>query len=405
MASPMTLTPSRLVGVLFFLSLPITGLTIYYPGYLHHIGVGPATTGTLLAAAGIAGAAGLFVGGRLADRVGREQVLLTGAGLMAAGSVLLAISSNPAALLLGALAGGVGYTGSLAGGLFQSCFSPILAGLAKPGRRTEAMARAELAWALSAASGALVAGLPSLLSGPLPDWLAWRAPFWVTAISASAGVCLLLAFGTRARPTMARPAPEERRLGRERARVLKLAAVEVVHGAAVGILTLLPLWLALRFGLGVGQVSLAYFAAQAAGVLMLLALPALAVRFGDGRSVVVLCILDGILILAVAVSQWALLAVALLVVRSGVNSMFWAIQHSLFQGLVRPQLRATATSIILGSWTVGTGLLPAAAGYGLARGLLVPTLAAAGVLVLLVAALWSRVLRPDAIRDIETQAL
>ena len=173
-----------------------------------------------------------------------------------------------------------------------------------------------------------------------------------------------------------------------------VAGIEVAHGAGAGILTLMPLWLALRFGLGNGQISLTYFAAQATGVVMLTMLPPIARRFGDRRSVIVLCVLDGAMLLVVAFSPWPWLAIVFLVGRYGVNSMFWAVQHSLIQGLVRPAVRATATSIILGGWTVGTGLSPAAAGVGLARGLLAPTLALAALLILSVALLWSRMLDP-----------
>jgi hypothetical protein len=48
---------------LFFVSVPITALTIYYPNYLHHLGKDPVTVGSHVTLAGLGGAVGLFGAG------------------------------------------------------------------------------------------------------------------------------------------------------------------------------------------------------------------------------------------------------------------------------------------------------------------------------------------------------
>jgi dipeptide/tripeptide permease len=77
--------------------------------------------------------------------MGQEPALVCSAALMAIGSLLLLVSANSSALLMGAVIGGVGYTGAFAGGCFRSSFNPVLASLVTVTPRTSAMVHAELA--------------------------------------------------------------------------------------------------------------------------------------------------------------------------------------------------------------------------------------------------------------------
>ncbi|MHB1208084.1 MAG: MFS transporter [Acidimicrobiales bacterium] len=132
--------------------------------------------------------------GSLGDNFGRKKVMLLGAGIFCAGSVVCAVSTSSAELIIGRVVMGIGAAGSEPGTL--SMIRHIY-----PERRRRA--RALGTWA--AVSGLALAMGPVLGATLVGIW-SWRAVFWFNLLFGSlALVCAALFLPESSDPSRARP--------------------------------------------------------------------------------------------------------------------------------------------------------------------------------------------------------
>lgn len=96
--------------------------------------------------------------GWVSDRIGRRRALLIGVSVLILGFGLMALTSDPTLILLGAFVGGAGDA------LFVVSVSPLLAGLTKPQNRS-------LVFSLNMASMTFASVFGNYLAGQLPGWL------------------------------------------------------------------------------------------------------------------------------------------------------------------------------------------------------------------------------------------
>ncbi len=96
--------------------------------------------------------------GWVSDRIGRRRALLIGVSVLILGFGLMALTSDPNLILLGAFVGGVGDA------LFVVSVSPLLAGLTKPQNRS-------MVFSLNMASMTFASVFGNYLAGQLPGWL------------------------------------------------------------------------------------------------------------------------------------------------------------------------------------------------------------------------------------------
>jgi MFS family permease len=370
----------KIIGSVFLNGIPMGVLTVYYPLHLHRLGIDAGVIGRNLSLIGLSGGAVLLAAGPAADHLGRRPVLLAGSLLTAAGSFVLAVASGPWGLLLGGLVGGAGLVGGVGRALVNTATNPLLAAVAGEERTTAALAGAELAWVTSAALGALLAGGPAMLTA-------------LTGLDeVRAARLLLLLCGAVATGALLRSVREPGgRLGGDRAAfgqlvrqdrlsLVRLALALGLHGAGVGVLTLLPLWFALRFAVGTGPIAVWFAAAQLGSIACIPVVPWILQRYGIARCAAVFGLLASVCVGLMALASTAVLAALLYAGRSIFNGMLWPAQHALVQQEVAPAIRATATSVAMGSWTLGTTLFALLSGDLLARGSLVLTLEMGAVL-------------------------
>jgi MFS family permease len=370
------------LGSVFLNAIPMGVLTVFYPLYLFHLGIGAAVIGRNLSLIGFIGGVVLLAAGPVADHVGRRPILLAGSALTAAGSFTLAASTSSWALLLGGLLGSAGLTGGIGRAFINASTNPFLTALAGDVRATSVLAGAEFAWTSASAVGALMAAGPTVLTAVagLGEVSAARLLFCLCGLSALGGLLLL----GRVRESWDRipgaRAEFSRLLRQEWRPLLRLALILGLHGAGVGVLTLLPLWFALRFGVGTGSIAVWFAVAPLASLACIPAVPVMVRRYGIAKCAAVFGLLASACVALMALATTVALAAILYVGRSIFNGMLWPAQHALVQQSVAPAIRATATSAAMGSWALGTTLSALLTGDLLSRGRLVLTLEVGAVL-------------------------
>lgn len=371
----------------FFSSLPLGLLLVFFPLYLHDLGLKSLLIGAVFTLAGIGSSLLLIVIGPLADRFGRRAFLLIGMAAPMLGFLIFAASTNTAWLIVASMLGGVGFSGGLGGGLVTATFNPILAGTVPPRLRTAVMALNECCWVAAIGAGALLAGLPTVLAHAHVASLltADRAMFIGCLVATATATLILLPVHDRrevevdactdlenASPARAaRGAPSVEPLRPHLSLILKLAVFFSLQGAGLGVaVQLLPLWLTLRFHTNAESISPWFAAAQVAGLPVILLVPWLARRVRIAGAILLVSAASTILLAGVPFMPALWLACTLFVLRSMLVSMQWPAQHSFLQGAVPPGLRGAATSIAIGCWSVANALLPSLGGWLLDRKLL-----------------------------------
>jgi MFS family permease len=355
---------------MFLGSLPIGLLLVFYPLYLHDLGMHSLLIGNIFTVAGIASSGLLVVIGPAADRFGRRRFLLAGTALPAVGYLIFLLSTATPWLVVASILGGVGFSGGLGGGLVTATFNPILAGTVEPARRTSMLAYNEVAWVAAMGLGSLLAALPALLArAHLMAGL--TADRWLFVF------CLLVSMGATAallpvheRYSIHRTTPEQPRRATGKATrtafplILKLAVFFTLQGAGLGLVVqLLPLWFQLSFHTTAAAIAPWFSAAQLAGLPLIMVVPWLARRIGVAGVILFAASSSLLFMVGVPFAGGVSLAGLLYVCRSALVSMQWPAQHSFLQGAVDPRVRGTATSVTLGCWSIANALLPSLTGY------------------------------------------
>jgi predicted MFS family arabinose efflux permease len=204
-------------------------------------------------------------------------------------------------------------------------------------------------------------------------WAA-RALFLLCGIVATAGLVLLWSVREPGKQLGGDRIAFGRLVRQDGFSLVRLALALGLHGAGVGVLTLLPLWFALRFGVGTGPIAAWFAAAQLASMACIPIVPRILQRYGTARCAALFGLLASACVGLMALASTVVLAALLYAGRSIFNGMLWPAQHALVQQDVAPAIRATATSAAMGSWTLGTTLFALLSGDLLARGSLVLTL-------------------------------
>jgi MFS family permease len=349
----------RLLYVAAFLRAFATGaLGVLLGLHLDHVGLSFAAIGGVVAA-GLSGAAFaalvvIFAG----DRVGRRVTLVALATLGAAGTLVVAIASDPAAIGLAALVGmlnGMGRDRGAALVIDQA----ILPATTTPATRTTAFAWYNVLQDAGHALGALAAGVPQLLVGALAinEQIATRdALFGCAAISLITAVAYLGLSPAIELPSRTTPTPP---LAAATRRALwKISALFALDGIGGGFLSaaLVSVFFTERFGVGAASLGLLYFAARLANAGSHLAAAWLAKRIGLVNTMVFTHLPSSLLLVTVAFAPSWPIAAALFLLREGLVEMDVPTRQSYVMALVAPEERTRASGIThlvrLGAWAI-----------------------------------------------------
>ena len=354
-------------------------VAVLLPAYLLALGFGQLEVGFISSATLAGSALATLAVGALGHRWPLARLLRGAALLMAATGLAFAGLASFWPLLLVAF---VGTLNPSSGDV--SVFLPLeharLAGAATGHARTALYARYTLAGSLSAAVGALAAGIPPWLGTHAGVSLeaGLRAMF---AVYGLLGLVVWTIYRTLPIPKSGVEAPAAP-LGASRRVVVRLAGLFSVDAFAGGLVVnaLLALWLFERFGMSLGEASLFFFVTGLLSSASQLAAPVVARRIGLLKTMVWTHIPANLCLVAAALSPWLPLALVLLFVRSALSQMDIPTRTAFVMALVTPGERAAAASFTAVPRSLASAASPALAGAWMAAGWLAAPLVASGLL-------------------------
>ncbi|MEO6746308.1 MAG: MFS transporter [Caldimonas sp.] len=354
-------------------------VAVLLPAYLLALGLGQLEVGFISSATLAGSALATLAVGTIGHRWPLPRLLRAAALLMAATGLAFAGLASFWPLLLVAF---VGTLNPSSGDV--SVFLPLeharLAGAASGHARTALYARYTLAGSLSAAVGALAAGIPPWLGAHagVPLETGMRAMF---AVYGAVGLIVWAIYRSLPAPRSGVEEPAAP-LGASRRVVVRLAGLFSLDAFAGGLVVqaLLALWLFERFGLSLGQASLFFFVTGLLSAASQLAAPVVARRFGLLNTMVWTHIPANLCLVAAALSPSLPLALTFLFVRSALSQMDVPTRTAFVMALVTPGERAAAASFTAVPRSLASAASPALAGAWMAAGWLAAPLVVSGLL-------------------------
>jgi MFS family permease len=309
-----------------------------------------------------------------ADRIGRRQMLLIGAILMAGAGFAFALTGNFFFLVAAGTIGVISPSGNEVGPFLpieQAALSHVV-----PAReRTTVFAWYALAGAFATAAGSLFAGIvtQALQKAGVPVLSSERA---IIVFYAAMGVLLGLLFQRLSPAAEVRqdksPAGAHRTLlgiGASRGVVFRLASLFALDAFGGGFIvqSFAAYWFYLRYGVAPATLGGIFFGANVLAGLSALAASRLAARIGLVKTMVFTHLPSNILLVLIPLMPNLPLAVFILFLRFSISQMDVPTRQSYTMAIVRPDERSAAAGITGVARTTGAALAPVFAGLLFAR--------------------------------------
>ncbi|WP_096031164.1 MFS transporter [Caballeronia fortuita] len=354
-------------------------IAVLLPGYLLALGFGQLAVGLISTATLFGSAFATILVGVLGNRFAARVLFRFAAVLMMATGVAFAGLSSLWPLLVVAF---VGTLNPSSGDV--SLFLPLeharLAESATGDARTALFARYSLVGALSAALGALAAGVPEWVAARsvVSPLMAMRIMFVVYAVSGAVIWMLYRRLPVRQFSIDTPRMP----LGPSRGIVTRLALLFSVDAFAGGLLvnSLMTLWLIQRFGLSLGAAGQFFFWAGLLSAGSQLAAAPLSRRIGLLNTMVFTHIPSSVCLIVAAFSASLTLALTLLLIRSALSQMDVPTRSAYVMSAVTPAERPAAASFTAVPRSLASALAPTLSGALLGLGWLGAPLVACGAL-------------------------
>src|SRR6266702_4158886 len=343
-------------------------------------GFEPAAIGILITVSLVGDMVGTYVIGLVTDTWGRRHTLALLSLLMAGTGLIFGLMTSYPVLLGAAFFGTLGTSASETAP-FLPIDQAMIAQVTGPSRRTALFARYNLIAQLGAAGGALVVGLPGLLTqSELHPAFGIRLLFGVYAALALvvAGLSLRLSSSVEAplhgpvqlTSIWQRLLPP---LHRSRGIVWRLTALFSVDALAGGLVvqSLMALFFHLRFGVSLTTLSALFFGANLLSALSFLVAVPLARRFGLLNTMVFTHLPSNILLALVAFAPTYPIAATLLLLRQTLSQMDVPTRQAYTMALVAPEERTAAASVTSLARSIGSASSPVFSGLLLQGPLLV----------------------------------
>ncbi len=285
-----------------------------------------------------------WIVGRYVEAVGRRRVLLAGGALMVFTGLAYASTEAVPILVVVAFFGTVNPTSGDVSS-FLPVEQAILAQTGEPLSRVHTFAWFSVIGSIAAAFGALASALGPLLAAVTPLGSASATPvlFLAYAILGLATVAIVARLGQAAEL----PAGSDTGgLGPSRGRVWGLSGLFALDSFAGGLVvqSVIALFFLRKFDLDPAVIGAVFFGTSLLAALSFLASARLATRFGLVNTMVFTHLPSNALLVGVAVSPVAWLAVAFLFARSMLSQMDVPPRQALVVSVVEPGERAAAAA-------------------------------------------------------------
>jgi MFS family permease len=334
--------------------------------YLDAIGLSTTAIGWIFTAALTGGAVMTVIITSIADSVGRKNLLIFGAILMALAGWVFAVSGNPIMLVLAAVFGTISPSGKEVGP-FLSIEQAILPQTAADQQRTTVFSAYNLVGSLAGATGALAVALPQRFATTAVSGFRFLVWSYVACALVMLALFFLLSDSIEAKKK-ARARDGEIGVRRSRRMVAKLAALFALDAFAGGFIvqSIVAYWFYLRYGTDLNQLSGIFFGINILSALSFLAAPAIARRIGLLNTMVFTHLPSNFLILLVPLMPNLELTVIMLLARNLLSQLDVPTRQSYTMAIVEPDERAAAAGLLSVSRNTGAALAPLFTGVMLA---------------------------------------
>ena len=339
-------------------------LSVILALYLAQVGLSTAQIGALLTFTLIGDAGVSLWITTSADRIGRQRMLILGAGLMLFAGIVFAATEDFVLLILAAIIGVISPSGNEIGP-FLSIEQAALSQIVPNDQRTRVFAWYNLVGSFATATGALTGGtLAQLLQAngfaPLASYRA------IVLVYAALGIVLAFLFSRLSRnvETTQRVVPTRIGLHRSRNVVLKLSALFALDAFAGGFIvqSLVAIWLHFRFGVVPAVLGSIFFAANILAGISALSAARIAARIGLINTMVFTHIPSNVLLILVPLMPDLPLAILVLLARFSISQMDVPTRQSYTMAVVDPDERSAASGVTTIARSIGAALSPTLAG-------------------------------------------
>lgn len=300
-----------------------------------------------------------------ADRIGRQRMLILGAGLMVFAGILFALTRNFLLLLIAATIGVISPSGYEVGP-FLSIEQAALSEILPDERRTRVFAWYNLVGSFATALGSLAGGsLVQALQGlEMRPLVSYRA---VVIGYAAIGLMLGLLFTQLSSAVEVSQVSDptqklKSRFGLHRSRgvVLKLSALFSIDAFAGGFVlqSILAYWFHVRYNVPPGLLGTIFFGANILAGISALTAAWVASKIGLIKTMVYTHIPSNILLILVPLMPNLPLAIAVLLMRFSISQMDVPTRQSYTMAVVSPDERSAAAGITGIARTTGASLSP-----------------------------------------------
>ncbi|MEA2523491.1 MAG: hypothetical protein QOF73_718 [Thermomicrobiales bacterium] len=338
-------------------------VSVLLPLHLATLGFGNTRVGAVVTATLVGSAALTLAVGLLAHRFPRRALLLRASLLMAATGLGFAFVHDFWPLLVVAFVGTLNpSSGDVS--VFLPTEQALLPQTVAASGRTSLFARYSLAGSLSAAVGALAAGLPEFLDHRTSLRLdhALDGMFLLYGALGLTTLAFYRSLSPAVEPAGGRSISP---LGASKRIVYRLAALFSLDSLGGGFVvqSLLALWLFQRFDLSVATTGTIFFWSGLFSAFSQLAAPRLAARIGLVQTMVFTHLPANLFLIATPFMPTLPLAIATLLARSLVSSMDVPARTSYVMAVVSPEERPAAASVTNVPRSLASALGPFPAGY------------------------------------------
>lgn len=307
-----------------------------------------------------------------ADRMGRRQMLIFGALLMAMSGVVFAVTSSYTLLVIAATVGVISPSGKEIGP-FLSIEQAALSQLVKNERRTHLFAWYNLAGSFAGALGSLAGGLigKGLQNIGFSEGESYRSLIFGYSACGAILTILFLRLSSAAEPSRGTLPPLFRlTLGLHRSKpvVLKLSMLFGMDAFAGGFIiqSMIAYWFYLKFGVSVEVLGGIFFATNLVAGLSALVAARIAKRIGLVNTMVFTHIPSNVLLCLVPVMPSLSLAIIVLILRFTISQMDVPTRESYTMAVVSEDERSAASGVTTIARSVGASVSPALTGVFMA---------------------------------------